>query len=254
MRPLSLRHLVFTGPGVEPATLNFLEGLNILYGASNTGKSFATKALDFMFGSSQPLPSIEQRVDYESVWLGLILPSGQSVTISRSTSGGAFKVFDGLVKERPSSQEGLILQAQHDAKRSDNLSNYLLSAIGLSGKVVAKNMNGEKDSLSFRNLAPYIFVSEEAIISERSPILASGQVIRETVEKNTFKLLLTGLDDFAVETTLNSKTQKVARTAQFELIDEWIAQESSGTPPLRVRRLRFRRSVLLCRLVLSRAS
>ena len=43
MRGIRLRHLVFTGPKVEPAALEFQDGLNILYGASNTGKSFATE-------------------------------------------------------------------------------------------------------------------------------------------------------------------------------------------------------------------
>lgn len=233
MSGLRLRHLTFTGSSVAPAGLTFVDGLNVLYGASNTGKSFASKALNFMFGGSQPLPGIEQRVDYDAVWMGLALPGGEEVTVYRAAAGGAFRVFDGQVSAKPAGAEGTLLQAQHDPKREDSLSRYLLRAIGLDGKVVAKNMNGEKESLTFRNLAPYMFVSEESIISERSPVLFSGQVIRETAEKNTFKVLLTGRDDAAVVTTQSAKVLKVAQQAQVELVDEWIAQadEQLGDDP-----------------------
>ncbi len=41
---LTLRHLAFTGPEAVGAGLAFDDGLNIVYGASNTGKSFAVEA------------------------------------------------------------------------------------------------------------------------------------------------------------------------------------------------------------------
>lgn len=221
---ISLRHLTFTGPAVEPAALVFGKGLNILYGASNTGKSFAVKALNFMLGGSKPLPGIEQRADFDAAWLGVVLPNGREVTLYRSTSGGDFRLYDGLVTSSENQGAGLYLAAQHDAKRDDNLSRYLLKSIGLDEKIIVTNKSGEKDSLSFRNLAPYMFVSEEAIISERSPVLVSGQVISETSEKNIFKVLLTGHDDSAVVTTLSPKTRKIVREAKVEIVDELIAQ------------------------------
>jgi len=236
MSGIALRHLVFTGPGANPAGLRFEDGLNILYGASNTGKSFAGKALNFMLGGSKPLPGIDQRADYDAIWLGLVLPDGHEVTLYRATTGGAFRIFNGLLTARPDSGTSLILNEQHDPKRDDNLSRYLLKALGLDGRVVVTNQSGEKDSLSFRHLAPYIIVSEETIITERSPVLASGQVINETVEKNIFRTLLTGRDDAAVVPRVNQKTHKIIREAKVELVDEWIAsidEELGDDPPSR---------------------
>jgi len=223
MSGIALRHLVFTGPGTEPAGLRFEDGLNILYGASNTGKSFAGKAVNYMLGGSKPLPGIDQRADYDAVWLGLVLPDGQEVTLYRATTGGAFRIFDGLLTAHPEGEAGQSLNEQHDPKREDNLSRYLLKALGLDGRVVVKNQSGEKDSLSFRHLAPYLIVSEETIITERSPVLASGQVINETLEKNVFRTLLTGRDDAAVVPRVSPKTHKIIREAKVELVDEWIA-------------------------------
>ncbi|ENI4023168.1 AAA family ATPase [Pseudomonas aeruginosa] len=42
--------LGFFGPNKEPACVSFGAGLNVIYGASNTGKSFIVEAIDFMLG------------------------------------------------------------------------------------------------------------------------------------------------------------------------------------------------------------
>lgn len=218
---IALRHLAFTGPGTEGSGLAFEDGLNILFGASNTGKSFAVKALNFMLGASTPLPSIDEAAPYDTAWLGLRLPDSTEVTLSRSTAGHGFMVYDGLVTAQRDG--GIALSAGHDPKSDANLSMYLLGLLGLRGKVLVRNASGEKDSLSFRHLAPYLFTSEETIISERSPILASGQHVSATVERNVFKLLLSGIDDSNVVPSLPLKTQSAVKAAKMELVDEWIA-------------------------------
>lgn len=219
---IALRHLAFTGPDVGGSGLALEDGLNILFGASNTGKSFALKALNFMFGGSKPLPGIDELAPYDTAWLGLRLSDGAEVTLSRSVSGHGFMVYPGLVTARR--EDGFALSADHDPKSECNLSMYLLGLLGLRGKVLVRNANGEKDSLSFRHLAPYLFTSEETIISERSPILASGQHVSATVERNVFKLLLSGIDDGAVVPSLPPKTQAAVKAGKIELVDEWIAR------------------------------
>lgn len=46
-----------------------------------------------------------------------------------------------------------IVSARHDSKNIDNLSNFLLEELGLSGKEIAKDASATKRSLSFRDLA-----------------------------------------------------------------------------------------------------
>src|SRR5690554_3102099 len=99
MNGIRLRHLTLTGLDIEPAELEFDEGLNIIYGASNTGKSFASKAILFMLGVSKSLPEIEEIAAYESVWLGLTLFDNRDVTLYRATQGGQFKLYQGLLKK-----------------------------------------------------------------------------------------------------------------------------------------------------------
>ena len=96
-----IRHIAFTGPQVEPAEVEFGAGLNVLYGASNTGKSFTLNAINSMLGSDKPIPNPKLRRGYDGVWLGLEFGDGSSKTIFRPPNGGAFSIFNGLIKAMP---------------------------------------------------------------------------------------------------------------------------------------------------------
>ena len=50
------------------------------------------------------------------------------------------------------------------------MSQFLLNYLELNGKFVAKNVAGEQDNLSFRNLVEILLVNETDIQIERSPI------------------------------------------------------------------------------------
>ena len=233
MTGIRLRHLIFTGPNTEPALLEFDDGLNIIYGASNTGKSFASKAILFMLGVSKSLPETEEIVAYDAAWLGITLPDGQDVTLYRATRGGHFKLYKGLVRSA-ASDEGKQLRQQHDSKRTDTVSRVLLDAMGFASKRIVRDGNGVKDSLSIYLLSPYAVVSEEDIIAEKSPVYTSGVPSKRTFEQNLFKLLLTGIDDSAAVTVPKLAERKVAKAAKIELVDELIAQldaELGEEPP-----------------------
>lgn len=46
---LQLKKIVFSGH-VEPVELDFKPGINVICGASDTGKSFLAESIDFMLG------------------------------------------------------------------------------------------------------------------------------------------------------------------------------------------------------------
>ena len=49
---LQLRKIAFHGPESE-ADLGFISGVNVICGASDTGKSFLAESIDFMLGGSE---------------------------------------------------------------------------------------------------------------------------------------------------------------------------------------------------------
>ncbi|WP_010161980.1 hypothetical protein [Sphingomonas sp. PAMC 26617] len=218
---LIFRHLSFIGTAKTVSTLPFVDGTNVIYGASNTGKSFTLAALQFMLGKSTPLPAIEQLDGYEAVLLGLDVPSMGPVTLYRGIQGAGFRLYEGLHHEAPQDVPFRVLDAEYDA-RTENITSVILGALGLSGKFVVKNENGEKNSVTLRSLDPFTFVDEGSIIDARSPIL-SGQYTSATAEKNLFRLLLTGRDDSAIVAVVPPKIRKARQEGQKELLEEWIA-------------------------------
>ena len=220
---LIIRHLCFTGPRKEPAQLSFGSGLNVIHGASETGKSFILETIDFMLGSSKPLRDIPERVGYDSIFLGLEENEGSTFTLERAAAGGAFRCYEGLHRCRPEGVEPLSLSQRHNPTNHENVSMLLLDKIDLSGKRIRKNARGETNSLSFRNLAHLCLVSEGDIQKEGSPI-ETGQHMSRTSEFSTFKLLLSGVDDSAVEPQEAQHTRRLSRTAKIEVIDELVAE------------------------------
>ena len=218
-----LRHLVFTGPKKETAQLTFDSGLNVVHGASETGKSFLGEAIDFMLGSSKPLRDIPERVGYETIFLGIEESDGSLFTLERATAGGRFRCYEGLHRARPRELEAKTLGARHNPTNHENVSMFLLGKIGLAGKRIRKNARGETNTLSFRNLAHLCLISEGDIQKQGSPI-ETDQYISRTAELSTFKLLLTGIDDSAVEPEEAQRTKRLSRTAKVEVIDDLIVE------------------------------
>ena len=191
-----IRHLSFHGPGRPPASVNFGPGLNVLYGASDTGKSFVVDSIDFMLGGRPPLRDIPERVGYDHVLMGIETIDGQAYTLSRSADGGRFRLHEGAhLEPQAAEMEGRELSDQHSDRNADNLSTFLLQLCGLSGKRVRRNRVGDTNSLSFRNIARLLIVTETEITAQRSP-LSDGNPTADTPNFATFKLLLTGVDDF----------------------------------------------------------
>jgi hypothetical protein len=219
---LTLRKLAFTGPEAEVADLTFQPGLNLLWGGSNTGKSFAVKSVAFMLAASNRLPQIDEHIGYDRVWLSADLAEEQ-LTLMRALAGGAYVQYSGY--HTAPSQPHLVqrLNAKHDATNTRNLSQFLLTKLNIAGKKIATDVSGNTKALGFRDLIRYCIVDETAIQSERSPI-DSGQYQFETEDRSVFKLLVSGLDDSAIVPVISDKAFKASKTAKLEIVQEMLTE------------------------------
>ena len=66
---LKLTKLVLTGENKQDAIIDFKDGLNVIAGASDTGKSFAFECIDYALGSSSKLKEVPEVDGYQSVFL-----------------------------------------------------------------------------------------------------------------------------------------------------------------------------------------
>lgn len=212
---LQLRSIRFRGPKAE-AELNFQSGVNVICGASDTGKSFLADSIDFMLGGSA-LKEIPERAKYDQLSLCLAAIGGESFKLQRSMSGGNFELFE---LSEGGDAEPTSLKQNHAHDKTDNLSGYLLDKIGLLGKRVLKSKaKATTQSLSFRNLARLVIVQEDEIQQKGSPFW-SGQYPTKTSEIATAKLLLTGIDDSSI---VPDADQSPDNTRQIALIDELLS-------------------------------
>jgi hypothetical protein len=196
--PLQLRFIRLLGPGKEAVNFPFKAGFNILYGSSDTGKTFLVEAIDFMLGAGDDLRDIPERNGFDTILLGLTA-HGKDYTVQRSVNKGAFKLYDGLIEEIPADEKlAKNLSAVHTTKNYNNLSHWLLQQVGLDKKqILYSKEKGTLKSLGFRALAHLCVIAYPRITSNKSPIF-TGQWVEATREYGAFRLLLTSLDDSSV--------------------------------------------------------
>ncbi|HGM4256277.1 TPA: AAA family ATPase [Pseudomonas aeruginosa] len=215
-----LRFLGFFGPQKQPSTVTFGPGLNVIYGASNTGKSFIVEAIDFMLGGKPPLRDIPERVGYDLILLGIETLDGKSFTLWRSMDGGGLRLYEDLYETPPAIDISYKqLDEKHSERNDANLSSFLLGLCGLGGKRVRRNSRNETNSLSFRNIARLMIVNETEITQQSSPLF-DGNPTANTPNLATFKLLLTGTDDSALVASNKSEPEALSREAQLQLLDQ----------------------------------
>lgn len=222
MSGLLLRYLAFFGSGKRPADLSFSPGLNVICGASETGKSFIVESIDFMLGQEKPARDIPERDGLDRVRLVIESAGRPPLTLDRSVEGGNFLAYEEMLTDGSPQTEAKTLRWKHSAARRDTLSYALLERTGLTTSVLRRNAAGKTRSLSFRDMARLCVVTEAEIQGRGSPLL-SGQYTTATGEYAAFKLLLTGTDDSALVASPEVSGRRDQDTGKIELLDQMIA-------------------------------
>ena len=223
MSNLLIRYLAYFGPDRAPATLEFEPGLNVVCGASETGKSFIAESIDFMLGQENPVRDIPERAGYDLTRMVIESEGHEPLTLDRSVEGGNFRAYEEVLFENKPSAEPRTIRWKHAASRTDTLSYELLKRIGYAGCVLRRNAAGATRSLSFRDMARISVVTEEEIQRRTSPIL-SGQWVASTAEYAAFKLMLTGSDDRALVSSNDSPARRERDDGKIELLDQMIGE------------------------------
>ena len=223
MTSLRLGGVAFLGPERDNATIAFSAGLNVICGASETGKSFIVEAIDYMLGGQSPLRHIPEREGYDRIRMPILCEGWPTLGLERSTEGGHFAVYEEELLEREPTTDCAVLREKHQAAKDDTLSYALLERVGLNLKRVRRNQSGQTNSLSFRNLARLCVVTEQEIQRRESPLL-SGQFTQPTLEYAVFKLLLTGTDDSALVAAKEVSVRRHSVDGKLELLHEMIVE------------------------------
>lgn len=225
-RQLSLRTLSVTDGSLPPAELTFQPGLNLVVGASDTGKTFVFECIDFMLGAKDGLRSIPESAGYERVTLTVDPTGGVPFTLRRAASGGEFGLTEFADGRDRAPTATRTLSAVHSPDPQRSLSAYLLHLVGIGNRQIRKNAQGEKKALSFRHVTHLTLIGEERIIQQASPLLTAHDT-EHTAEENVFAYFLTGQDDSAIIPQENSRQRKARLATEAELLETLLAERTA---------------------------
>jgi hypothetical protein len=217
---LTLVHLTFLGMGKTPATVEFDTGLTVVYGGSDTGKSYIEKSVDYMLGASELKP-IRESKGYSRILLGLRVDDGKVLTLSRGLADNTIDVFNHDVRTPTARPADATLSFKHSPTSQRNISRYLLKTLGIDGLKILRNSLGKVRLLSFRDLVRLSVIDVTRMGGERPPTLTTGMPQNETGEKSVLKLLLTGKDEPAGPTAPSNEEKKIGK-GQVAILDRLI--------------------------------
>lgn len=225
-RGFELRELRVCGPGQKPGRLVFTPGLNVIEGASDTGKSYALGCIDFVMGGSTLPEQIPQAGQYDAAYLCIESSAAELYTLKRALVGGKIGLYRGSI------DEALVPDAQWDvlgetSKARESVSGFLLGLCELEGRKVRKNDRGNTQNASFRVLSKAVLVDEERIIAKRSPLYGS-QNTGNTAAASTIRMLLTGVDDSAIVQPEDKKTAAGRLAGRKETIKGLIERDEAA--------------------------
>ena len=212
---------MFTCPDGLPVSVQFKSGVNIIWGASNTGKSFVRKSIDYLLGGELPtLPPEGKGTDNYLLWL--TLPGNRKVTLRSSALGSDIYKADGhLQAVNEDSPEYEVFSRKHVS--SPNVSRFLLSSVGYREAQLLKNERAEKAPFSLRVVMRYLLIDETRMIDEKSVLLAHNTTVTSE-DKGLLRFLITGVDGSSISQVRSGEQLRAAKEGQIELLSQMAEQ------------------------------
>lgn len=198
-----IKKITVTGKNNKHSFVEFNEGLNIVCGPSDTGKSYIFECIDYIFGSDN-IP-IDESKGYDCVEVVAVTNQG-IITAMRKFRTNKVEV---------TSSDDRVITGKYGFRNGDKLNagtDLWLKLIGIEDRhMVITNKDFEKKHLTWRFLSHMFLISEGRVI-QREPILLPKQRTVNTGSLASLLFMITG-EDFASIDSRDAKEIKVAKKA-----------------------------------------
>jgi len=193
-----IKMLLLKGIGKADAFLDFDTGLNVVAGASDTGKSFAYECINYVLGASDTPEIPNEARGYEWALLELFDKSAsQSLTLKRSLLESQKNDIYYFYADIDHLDNASFETLSCDSKARNSLSSKLLSLCKCSYRNILRNCSkGETGAFTFRKFIYLMMINETRIVQKNSPVFM-GDTKRDknsTAEVASFFTILSGLD------------------------------------------------------------
>lgn len=203
------------GNGKEDGVIKFTDGLNLIQGRSNTGKTWILKSIYYLFGSDKrPYSPLTGYTDIEGIFL---TRRYGRITITRKL---------GEQVARVNSENDKIENGEYATNYQNEFPRYLndlwLRIIGLEETIeVPKSARYARERMSWTNIANVFFVDEDEIDKSKSIVLRDSSYDTSLIASLYF--LLTGDYKKGIQEITKPEVAKANTKVILNYINEQIA-------------------------------
>lgn len=165
-----------SGRGVRTSAIQFRQGVNIVYGPSNTGKSMIVKIIDYLFGGDG-CPANPNKTGYSDFQMKLRDDCGHEVSVARSVEcdddGNEKAVSKIIVSSNSDVMPSGNYSVKSSGKKSERIDfkTLLLGLIGIEDEVrIVSSQAGKSAALSWRVFFHQFCLKEDYVFTERTII------------------------------------------------------------------------------------
>ncbi len=211
-----IKNITATGSNAIPSSLDFTDGLNIVCGPSNTGKSYVLQCIDFMFGSGTK--PFDESTGFDTVRMVVETKEGQTVSLVRQLGKNVTQV----VSTVPEIENGTYGGGQSKQK----LSALWLSLIGVDEEVkIVSNQYFNPNLLTWRTFLYSFLISEDDVFQKSSIIIKAG-FYEKTSSLSALLYLISGKDFGQFVTQDTPEIKKARKKAKSDYINEKLSEFS----------------------------
>lgn len=207
------------GDGVADAAVSFGPGANVLAGASDTGKSYLVRCLDYILGGDAMEKRIPQAEPYSQLLVEFRNPAGEHLTLERSLAGGDLAAYRAGLEDLAGAEAEKVAASRSGRSEAKDVTAVLFEFAGISEARLRKDAKGVTQRLTIRTMLAMILVDEIAVIDETSPVLGRAS-FDQTARKRAFAYMLTGKDDSGVIAAERKDIVNARLGAQLGVIDD----------------------------------
>lgn len=220
---LELKKLVLTGDGKKEAVIKFKQGVNVIVGASDTGKSYAFSCIDFALGSKGEPKKIPEARGYQNVFLEIKETESNEVITLRRDFGENKKnkiyIYYGNYKDKDNVNAE---EFSYSSSAKKNISQKLLNYCDCTYEKVMKSRL-KTQSFTFRSFIPLIMMDESRITGSQSAIYrVNMNSTSSTSEVTAFKTIISGIDYKNQKNSESNEIKKARIHGRIEQLNEII--------------------------------
>ena len=195
----------------DDAIVTFKDGLNIIQGFSDTGKTCVVKCIAYIFGSDT-VP-FDPSTGYDAVTMIVVTPDG-NISFRREVGKKQVEVISSVQEIESDTYD---VEYKKNQKRPV-LNSALLRLIGIEDEhKIVSNRHFEKKRLTWKNLMRMLYIDEDTI-SRSESVIEPIQYVEKTLFLSALLFIITGRDFSETD----AKTKKEIKIARKKAIEEYI--------------------------------